>query len=133
MKLPEKHTFFVDRCLGKKIPAALRKAGCLVEVHDDYFPEDCVDFVWLPEVARRGWVILTKDRKIRYRALEFDALINSGARTFVLTSGNLTADEASQILVKAIPRMEKLLEKRKGPFIASVTRGGSVNLVAPAK
>lgn len=31
-------------------------------MHRDHFPEDAADVEWLPEVAARGWVILSKDQ-----------------------------------------------------------------------
>jgi uncharacterized protein with PIN domain len=61
----EELTFFVDRALGKKyIPDMLRAAGYRVEVHDDHFDKAASDVDWVPAVASRGWIILTKDEKI---------------------------------------------------------------------
>jgi uncharacterized protein with PIN domain len=61
----EELTFFVDRALGKKyIPDILRAAGYRVEVHDDHFDKAASDVDWVPAVASRGWIILTKDEKI---------------------------------------------------------------------
>ena len=47
------------------MPEALRAAGAQVEIHDDNFPQGALDVEWLPEVGRRGWVLLPKDREIR--------------------------------------------------------------------
>ena len=58
-------------------------------MHDEYFPSDARDEEWLAEVGRRGWVVLTKDTRIRYRTTELAALMRSGVTAFVLTSGNL--------------------------------------------
>lgn len=62
---------FVDRCLGKTLlPDALRKLpNLVVHIHDDHFDPDEQDQVWLPEVAAKGWVILTKDKDIHHRKL----------------------------------------------------------------
>ncbi len=57
-------TFFVDRCLGKLIVKTLRDAGISVKAHDDHFPQNALDIDWLPEVGKRGWVIITKDARI---------------------------------------------------------------------
>ena len=92
-KPPEPLVFFIDQSLGqKKIPEALRKAGAAVEVHGDYFTPDERDEVWLTEVGQKGWVVLTKDRKIRYRAIEQAALIKGRVAAFVLSAGNLTGE-----------------------------------------
>ena len=77
--------FFVDRSLGRHIVArALRVAGVLVEVHDDHFAQNAPDEVWLPEVGRRGWAVLTKDERIRYRDAETTAAIAAGVALFIL-------------------------------------------------
>jgi uncharacterized protein with PIN domain len=78
-KQPDPITLFLDRSLGKNIVAeALRKAG----VHDDHFKQDVTDTTWLTIVGKRKWVVLTKDRRIRFRAIERQALINAGALSF---------------------------------------------------
>jgi hypothetical protein len=40
----------------------LRSAGAKVEVHLDHFPGDMLDVEWIPEVARRGWVLIPRTR-----------------------------------------------------------------------
>lgn len=56
----------MDRALGTgAIAEALRRAGSEVEIHDRHFPQDAKDTEWLPEVGRRGWVVLTKDARSR--------------------------------------------------------------------
>ena len=67
-KLPSRYAFFIDRSLGRKIVAdALRQAGAEVHVHGDHFPPDARDEEWLRVVGQRGWIVLTKDKMIRYR------------------------------------------------------------------
>ena len=86
-KQPDPLTFFLDRNLGKHIIAdILREAGALVEVHDDHFPAGAKDNEWLPAVGEKGWVVLTKDQRIRYRGLELKALEEAQVKAFVLTS-----------------------------------------------
>lgn len=123
-------TFFIDRALGKnKIASALREAGETVIVHDDIFQPDAQDTEWLPFVGEKGWIVLTKDTKIRYRTLEREALINSGARAFVFVSGNVPASETAQILVEVLPAMKEFINKHQPPFIAKIFRNGSLELM----
>ena len=59
---PERPTLFLDRSLGRVVVAdALRAQGAAVEIHGDHFRHDTADEVWLTEIARRGWIVLTKD------------------------------------------------------------------------
>src|SRR5947209_19499105 len=74
--------FFIDRCLGKAICERLRAAGLTVEHKDDYFPQNTEDEVWMPEVGERGWVVLTRDTRIRFHPNEQRALLASNLRLF---------------------------------------------------
>jgi hypothetical protein len=79
--------FFLDENLGNRIVAlALQGAGALVETHTAHFRPGTRDAQWLLEVGRRGWVVLTKDLRIRNRGIEIDAIIQGGVRAFVLTA-----------------------------------------------
>jgi hypothetical protein len=124
--------FFLDRSLGKhKVAAALRQAGAHVEIHDDHFAPDERDRDWLLEVGARRWVVLTKDRRIRYRGPELAALLAARVAAFVLTAGNLTGEEMAAVFVKALPAMCRFAIRHEPPFVARVTRIGTVAMLLP--
>jgi hypothetical protein len=126
---PPEPVFFVDRSLGSvDVPAGLRAAGATIEIHDDHFPQTQADVAWLPTVGGAGWVVLTKDRRIRTRKLEAQALMDAGVGPFVLTAGDVTGAEMAEALVKALPRMRRMAAKLVRPFIATVSRSGDVTL-----
>ena len=126
-KLPEGTVFFIDRSLGvEPIRTALVDAGLTVEIHDDHFDRDEDDRVWLRDVGDRGWVILTKDQRLRYRPLELAALRSSRARVFILVAGNLRGSEIAAVFVKALPRIYRILASRPGPFVARITKAGEI-------
>jgi len=115
--------FFLDRSLECGVVVqALRDAGAELQVHSDHFADDERDDVWLPEVARQGWAILTKDKKIRRRPIEKQALIRARARTFVLSSGNMRGQEMADVLVRHLRRMERIVHGTDPPFVAVVHR-----------
>lgn len=129
-KQPEPPGFFLDRSLGKiRIATALRQAGAIAHIHDDYFPPNAKDEDWLTQVGQNGWIVLTKDHRIRYRNLEREALMNAGVGAFILTAGDMQGDEMAEIFVKALSAIAKFLQKHKKPFIARVARDGSVSLL----
>ncbi|MGH7844205.1 MAG: hypothetical protein ACREQW_03410 [Candidatus Binatia bacterium] len=129
-KPPEPLVFFIDRSLGRRIIAqALREAGETVEIHDDHFALDAKDEVWLVEVGRRGWIVLTKDDRIRYRVAEQTALAAARVKAFVLTSTQLQGREMAAAFVRALPRMKRLIARHAPPFIARVSRDGKVSLL----
>jgi len=117
--------------LGKIVVAeALRKAGANVEVHDDHFSQDVADEKWLEAAGKNGWVVLTKDRRIRFRATERQALINAGVKAFVLTAGDIDGPSMAAVFVKALPVILRFAGKHPPPFIATVTRSSSVKLLS---
>ncbi|MGC2658517.1 MAG: hypothetical protein WA324_11225 [Bryobacteraceae bacterium] len=93
-KPPDGTVFFIDRSLGvEPLRTDLLDCGLVLKIHDDYFARDEEDRVWLRAVGDRGWVVLTKDQRLRYRPLEIAALRASKAKVFVLTAGNLRGNE----------------------------------------
>jgi predicted nuclease of predicted toxin-antitoxin system len=123
-------TFFVDRCLGDKALAdALRSHSLTVQIHKDHFPPDAKDADWLRVVGRKRWVVLTKDKMLRYPETETTALRDAGVRVFILTAGNLRAIEMADAFARALPKMQRLLRKVPNGFIAKVTRAGVVELI----
>jgi len=81
----------------------------MIEIHDDHFARDEEDRIWLQTAGRRGWVVLTKDKRLRYRPLEFAALRASSARVFILTAGNLRGTDIASVFVTALPLICKIL------------------------
>jgi PIN domain-containing protein len=127
-KLPSPHTFFIDRSLGQKIVAqALRAAGATVVIHDDLFRSDAPDEEWLRVVGQFGWIVLTRDKMIRYRDAERAAIIRSGVRAFVLRGKSLRGPEMGQAFVTALPAMVRFLAKRRSPFVATLTSKGTIS------
>ena len=54
--------------------------GKTVQVHDDHFLPNDKDEDWLLEVGKRGWIVLTKDDRIRYRVTERTAILSAKVR-----------------------------------------------------
>jgi hypothetical protein len=68
----------------------LRQAGHTAHVQGaETFGTGTLDVDWLPQVGRREWILITKDKNIRKREIELRALKQSRVRAFVLTAGGL--------------------------------------------
>lgn len=113
--------FFTDRDLGKQFPACLREAGLAVETHDDHFDPAASDEEWLTEVGRRGWLVLTRDKRIRYKPNERDAVMRAGVGMFVLVGG-MPHQQLAENFVATVKRVEAFLRKHHPPFIAKIYR-----------
>jgi hypothetical protein len=107
----------------------LREIGEVVEIHDDHFAPDAKDEVWLAEVGRRGWIVLTKDDRIRYRVTERTALASAKVKAFVLTSTQLQGSEMAAAFVTALPRIKRFIANHPPPFLCRVSRNGKVSLL----
>ena len=98
---------FLDRSLGRRqVPAQLRAQGLrlqtLAEVYGIPADEDITDVEWLEMAGGRGWPVLMKDERIRYRAVEREALIAHSVQAFCLTSGNLRAADMAERFLAVI-------------------------------
>lgn len=109
------------------MPSALRAAGHACELHDDKFDQHTEDETGLTAVSARQLVVLTKDERIRYRPLELKALKSAKLRVFIVICGNVRGSETADILVKAMPRILKVIENQKGPFIYYVYKDSAIN------
>lgn len=84
-------------------------------------------------MGQRGWVVLTKDRRIRYRPPALAAIQAAGVRLFVLGAGDLQGSEMAAAFVRALPRMERFARRHPAPFVARVTKSGAVAMLVSAR
>ena len=121
--------YFTDRDLGNRFPEILRSAGLAVEQHKDHFESDAPDEEWLTEVSARNWratgarnwIVLTRDRRIRDKPNELNAVIRHRVALLVIIGTAPHADLA-RAFVKTLPRIERFLSRQDLPFIAKVYR-----------
>ena len=125
---PDKHVLFLDCNLGKHIIAeALRSVGHPVEIHDDHLPVDAPDEDWIKLISSRGWIGVTKDKRIRYRTAEISAIKENRARVIVIRTKHQTGMELAEILVKYHSQIQKFAARESAPFIAGINRSGAIS------
>ncbi len=123
-------TLFLDVNLdGRILAEALTKAGATIERHSAHFAGEAPDVEWIPIVAARGWIILTRDRRIISRSLEVEVLRRAGAAMFAVIGGQLSAPVMAQILVENLPKITQISAARPKPFIAKIYRDGVISFV----
>jgi predicted nuclease of predicted toxin-antitoxin system len=123
-------TFFLDHQIGRyTVAELLRAAGARVEVHLDHFPGDKPDDEWIPEVARRGRVLITKDQNIRRNPLERAAYRAAKLRGFVATGKDMSGKELGELLVRCLPGVVRRVAGRPGPLLFAISRGGTFSRV----
>src|SRR4029450_10024641 len=83
---------------------------------------------WITEGCSNGWVLLTKDKRIRYRAEELEAL--QEGHLFCLVSGNLDIAQMTQAFLDALPRIERAATEESVGFW-HVYRDGQIKRMWP--
>ncbi len=122
---PEPLTLFLDESLdSESIALALAAAGASVERLTRHFPKGTDDRTWLSLAGSKAWVVLTRDKRIRYRRLERLALQAAQVRAFVFIGGNVTLSETASILAGAVPRIRRICTQEPGPFIFHIGVAG---------
>lgn len=115
--------YFLDRNLGRhKVAGALRGLGWAVEIHDDHFDQDAPDVEWIGDVSDRGWVVLTRDKRLRKNADEVALIRAARGRVFILGRADITADEAVERFRSHKRRIETIASEEPAPFVASVSK-----------
>lgn len=110
------------------MPDALRAAGATVHVMADVYGErigqGLPDTEWLTDAGDKGWVVLMKDDRIRYRPAELEALTTAGVRAFCLTNANLRGAEMARRFVDQLPKITRIATEQAAPYIYGVYAHG---------
>ena len=80
-------TFFFDNNFSRKIVESLKANGADVVHLQDEFPPNTLDTIWIPEIGRRGWIIVTLDRRITKRPAERLALEKANVTAVFIHKG----------------------------------------------
>lgn len=81
-----------------------------------------LDELWIPQVARQGWLIVTRDKRIQERPAELAAVRAYGARMVALASADAkTRWDQLEVFMSQWRRVEACVEQ-SAPFIYVATR-----------
>ena len=87
------------------------------------------DLVWIPRVAREGWSIISRDRRVGAYPAEREAVIAHNAKMFTIASEErLDLWRQFEILMTRWRDIERLSEE-PGPFIYALYRTTITRLV----
>ncbi|MFV2000234.1 MAG: hypothetical protein ACC654_07715 [Acidimicrobiia bacterium] len=81
--------------------------------HPDWpLKQDAADEVWLAHVGQLGWVAVFRDKRIRYRPAERDALKRHAVRAVSITTNrNLRIADQATLIGRQMPKIEALAGK----------------------
>jgi hypothetical protein len=123
------HRFFCDAndiALGRGLAQLRRDVVYPGHVELPEVVPGTKDQDWIPVVAERGLVVITRDKRIRRRPVERLAWREGGLRGFVLTgAGNQPTWESARILLSRWDQVERWIQARpEGPWMVALTSGG---------
>lgn len=129
-------TTFFDENMGVIIPERFTVSGELGEIR--YLRKEfksaaakgpVEDIDWIPIVARRGWLIITKDRKMLTRSHERRALVDNAAAVVLISPADLKLDEMFALLLANADRLMELADSRVRPFAVQLAPDGTIKSI----
>ena len=119
---------FVDRSIPKSVVEALKLVReDEVAWLEDFFDDDVRDEKWLEAAGREGWLVISRDKRIRSRFGERTALQRHGVGCFILAQKkNLTRWEYLKLLARTLDEMVQRFEETPRPFIYVVDSAGAM-------
>jgi hypothetical protein len=121
---------FIDRSIPKGVAGALKQVRSDVKWLEDEFPHNVTDIDWLTDVGTRGWLVLTRDKKIRTRPGERQALITGQVGAFCFTQSDSPSrwDYLKLVCLK-LDEMEQIFATTIRPFLYGVDRYGGLKRI----
>lgn len=119
--------YYLDANLdGPEVVTRLRDAGMPCEPHRDHFAPNADDEAWIPAIASRGWIIVTRDFAIKRRPAEREAWSTADATVIMIRGEKLSAADMAKLLLDAYARrrLDNYIAKRSPPMILYLNADG---------
>jgi|GEM_PF-1855652 len=115
----------------RELADALHQRGRLVHMHREMFPDRTPDRIWIPEVARRGWIIVTRDKRLQTRHIEWMAFLRAKARVLWFRGDRASNVEITEGFLAALPNIDERTATLTPPYIIKVTPAGNTEQIYP--
>jgi hypothetical protein len=117
---------------GRRIAQALgQAASCQAEILADHFDINANDEDWLPEVGARGWILVTKDKRIQRRQNEIEAIVNAKVRAFIFLDGELSREVMIALIKLLMPKILEAIRDQVAPFVFGIEAPGKLVRLYP--
>jgi len=117
---------FVDGSMPRSVADELKRVGKDAKWKGELFVElSTKDPIWLRETGINSWLVLTRDRRIRSRPGEREAIMTHRVGCFIFTYKNdLKRHEIVQMILANIEQIEEKFNTTPRPFIYTVSKDG---------
>jgi hypothetical protein len=124
---PDEPIFYIDESIASKILiTALRAAGASIRCVGEVLPRGSLDEDWLRMCGEQGLIALFRDRKIRYRKIEKDALLEFGVGAFGFNAGQATGQQTADRVVSLLPKFKQHILDTPKPFLFTFGLAGPI-------
>jgi hypothetical protein len=121
---------FIDRSIPKSVASALKLVRSDVLWLEDRFPHDAKEQDWLSVAGESEWLVIMRDKKVRTRRGERQAIVDNRVGCFIINQGNdPTRWEYLRLLALTLDEMERRFDTTARPFIYTISREGKFNQV----
>ena len=115
---PLSPVYYIDESIYSKVLIQkLLDIGVQIEHVGVAVPFGSPDEDWLRLCGENGWLVLTRDQRIRYRKLERDTLKEFGVGAFTFVGGQATGPQMATCISSLIPRMNRKSLSDSRPFL----------------
>ncbi|MCC6381641.1 MAG: hypothetical protein IT304_03985 [Dehalococcoidia bacterium] len=124
---------FLDRSIPRSVAEALKavRPGEIRWLEDDSL-HSTPDEVWIPEVARREWLAISRDKNIRRRSRQRELVFRHGLGCFILSQRHdPTRWQYLKLLAATLDEMERLFRHQPRPFMYLVDGAGRFSPYQP--
>lgn len=117
--------FFIDNNLSVHLARGMQGFQEDVVHLTDHFPHETPDTDWLQHIGQAGWLLVTRDERIRKNPLELSAIRDHQVGAFFLAGKNRSRCDLIRQLVRHFPRMKELAANSHRPFAYRIPPSGS--------
>lgn len=110
---------FIDRSIPRSVAEALKlvRAGDVLWL-EDAFAHDVPDEAWLPVAGERGWIVVTRDKKIRSRPRQRNLVRAYGVGCFIVAQKRpLSRWDYLKLLASTLDEMERIDSRTPRPYM----------------
>ncbi len=118
--------FCLDNNLSQQLAKGMKGFGEDVVHLTEFLLPEVEDAEFLAYIGSKGWYLVTRDHKIRYRPAESAALRKHQVGAFFMSGKNLGRCQLTQQIVRNWPKMKELAKKTKRPFAFRVPPNGKM-------
>ena len=117
--------FFIDNNLSLHLAKGMKEFGEDVIHLTEKFQPATNDEIWLEFVGKNGFVLITRDERIRWNPAERAAFRKYKVGAFFLGGKNLTRCQLIQQLVRNWPKVKNTAAKETRPFAFRIPPSGA--------